>query len=399
MSKVLKFIFLAIPALIGIIILVFLVERHSRISLPEPTGDFGVGRITYEWTDTTRIDSLALEDGSRRELFLWVWYPASKSSSKAHGEYLPAEWRDAVKSQQGVLSKLINRKLSKIKAHSVPDAEPASAGSKYPVVIIKTGIGNMATDYTTFAEELASHGYIVIASDAPYSSNVVVFSGGRIVNDNVKGNPGNIASSVDRNRRLDRLLTIWTDDTKFILDQLEQINKSDTKSILHNRMNLNQVGVFGHALGGATAFRYCYDDDRCKAGVSMNGIPIGKINLHESNLSKPFMFLMPDQSGTNDQENIQIKRSIDTIYNQLPEGSAWINVKGTKHFNFSDQALIRERFVARQAADIGKISRRRGLSITATCLRTFFDANLKGLKNVSVQNLPAQFPEVVFEKK
>jgi dienelactone hydrolase len=398
MSKVLKFILLAIPVFIGVIIMVFLIERHSGISLPEPTGDFAVGRTTYEWIDTTRIDSLALEAGSRRELFLWVWYPASKSNTNAQGEYLPAEWRDAVKNQQGLLARLLNRKLSKVKAHSVYDADPASASSKYPVVIIKTGIGNMATDYTTFAEELASQGYIVIASDAPYSSSVVVFSGGRIVNDNIKGNPGNITSVVDRNRRLDRLLTIWTNDTKFILDQLEQINKSDSKNIFHNRMNLDKVGIFGHALGGATAFRYCYDDDRCKAGVSINGIPIGKINLHESNLSKPFMFLMPDQGRTNDQEYIQIKRSIDTIYNQLPEGSAWINLKGARHFNFSDQAIIRERFVARQAGDIGKIGRRKGLTITAATLRAFFDTHLKGLKNVSVQDLPAKYPEIVFEK-
>jgi hypothetical protein len=82
----------------------------------------------------------------------------------------------------------------------------------------------------------------------------------------------------------------------------------------------------------------------------------------------------------------------------LPEGSAWINLKGARHFNFSDQAIIRERFVARQAGDIGKIGRRKGLTITAATLRAFFDTHLKGLKNVSVQDLPAKYPEIVFEK-
>lgn len=397
MKRILNIILIAILVIVVLIFLAFLVERNLKVTLPAPTGNFAVGRTTFEWTDSTKVDSLAPKSGMNRELFLWVWYPTSKTKTESNREYVPKEWRKAISRRQGLFSEFLTKKLSKVHAHSIDNAELSPGNNQYPVVLVKSGLGALTTDYSTFAEDLASNGYIVIGTDSPYSSSVVVFSGGRIINDNQKGNPMNATPSVDRDRRLDRLVSIWTDDTRFILDKLEQMNASDSINQFYRRLNLKKVGVLGHSLGGAAAFRFCFSDPRCKAGVSINGTPFGNVN--ENKLSKPFMFLLAHQSGERDSTNIQIKTNIDTIYNQLPETRVWINLRGAKHFNFSDQALIKERFIARKSGDLGPIGERRGLEITATCLRTFFNAHLKGLSSPKINDLPEQYPEVILEKQ
>lgn len=390
MRKFFKLLFLTIAFLLGLIVLLLIIERNKKVALPPPTGNFDIGRTHFEWTDTSRIDTLASEEAKLRELFVWVWYPAIKNTGTGQAAYLPEAWKDALSRRQGLLARFFTRKLSKIKPHSSENTSPAP-GKQFPVILIKPGIGANATEYTTYAEELASHGYIVIGSESPYSANVVVFPDGRVVNDNSKGNPGNAAPSVDRDRRLDRLVTIWKDDLRFITNKLEQIN-TDTSNILHGKINLKRIGAFGHALGGTAAFRFCFTDARCKAGAILNGTPFGHVN--ENKLSKPFMFFM---AGSDEQGNAarkQIQSNIDTVFQQLPPSRVWINLNGARHYNFSDQAVIRERFFARRNDDLGPIGELRGLEITAVSLRTFFDINLKGASGSKMADLIKKYPEL-----
>ena len=46
----------------------------------------------------------------------------------------------------------------------------SSDQARYPILLFKAGIGALSTDYTSLCEDLARHGYIVVASDAPYST-------------------------------------------------------------------------------------------------------------------------------------------------------------------------------------------------------------------------------------
>jgi hypothetical protein len=52
-------------------------EHRSEVTLPPPTGSFAVGRVISDWTDDAAIDSLAPTPGTRRELLLWIWFPAA----------------------------------------------------------------------------------------------------------------------------------------------------------------------------------------------------------------------------------------------------------------------------------------------------------------------------------
>jgi len=68
-----------------------------------PTGTFAVGRAIYDWTDDANVDALAPVAGTKRELLVWIWYPAAAGQSAATDEYLPAPFREEVERDLGAV--------------------------------------------------------------------------------------------------------------------------------------------------------------------------------------------------------------------------------------------------------------------------------------------------------
>ena len=68
-----------------------------------------------------------------------------------------------------------------VRAHSSSDPDISLEQQSYPVVIMRAGGGALTADFTTLAEDLASHGYVVVGFDAPNRTRVVVFPDGRVV--------------------------------------------------------------------------------------------------------------------------------------------------------------------------------------------------------------------------
>src|SRR5437867_3609123 len=82
-------------------------------------------------------------------------------------------------------------------------------------------------DDTTVAEELASHGYVVVGFDAPGRTGVVVFPDGRIVERSPENNPETVSSEAERVDIATKLQTAWVRDVGFVVDRLERLNASD----------------------------------------------------------------------------------------------------------------------------------------------------------------------------
>ena len=152
------------------------------ITLPAPTGHFAIGRTTYTWVNDSETDELAPTAGAKREVLAWIWYPSEVTASAAPAEYLPAAWRSALAKSSGVLmSQFLTRDLAFVHTHSTDDPDISEAQRSYPVVIMRAGGGALTTDFTTLAEDLASHGYIVVGFDAPHRTGVVVLTNKEVV--------------------------------------------------------------------------------------------------------------------------------------------------------------------------------------------------------------------------
>ena len=401
LKRLLKIFFRTALVVVGIIVLTllsFFIELKISKTLPTPTGKYQVGRTSFQLTDTTRLDSLSPQPFSKRKLMVWIWYPSNKLHSSSTVDYIPKEWSEALNEKRGVLmNSLFARDASKIHAHSFQDAKISDDQINYPVLLMKSGIGAMATDYTSIAEELASHGYIVVGSDAPYSTWLLRFPNGRLISRTNEGNPGESATnSGGNNNILDRLVRIWSDDAHFVFNYLEQLNTSDSSNQFFKKLNLNSVGVFGHSFGGATAAQFCMNDIRCKAGVDMDGAPYGTVI--QSGLNKPFMFLLADHSSETDSVSLQIKSNINAIHKSSPENHYWIYLEGAQHFNFSDLPFQKEYLISRLQGATGSIGDKHGLEIISSCLLSFFDEHLKGQISTKIKDLNKKYHEIKFVK-
>ncbi|WP_026734933.1 alpha/beta hydrolase [Fischerella sp. PCC 9605] len=104
--------------------------------------------------------------------------------------------------------------------------------TKVPVIVISHGLGTDSSNFQYLANYLASYGLAVVVPNHPGSDSKQLRS---LLN----GSASEIAQPEEfYNRPL---------DIKYILNQLE------ADSRLKNRLNLQQVGVFGQSLGGYTA--------------------------------------------------------------------------------------------------------------------------------------------------
>jgi len=395
--KILAGLLLFVAAGIAIILGLLRIEHAFAVELPAPTGSFPVGRVSYHWIDPARIDALAPISGQKRELIVWIWYPADAGASSEPAEYLPAVWRDAVTHEQGsLMSNYLTRDLALVRSHSFADAEIAHAQRTYPVVIMKSGVGALATDYTTLAEDLASHGYVVIGSDSPHSTFVVVFPDGRIAKRTPAGNPPENLAEQARRRVANEAVKVWSADTRFELDQLERMNAPDSSSKFAGRLDLASVGIFGHSFGGATAAQFCHEDSRCKAGIDIDGNPFGSVI--DEGLTQPFLYLLSDHSNEKGEESRQILANIHSICESDKAGCQIATIRGSRHFNFSDMALLKEHSIGRAVGLLGPIDRRRGLRITADVLSAFFGRQRKPAPG-TLNDLSKQYPELVFDAK
>jgi predicted dienelactone hydrolase len=356
-------------------------EQRAELTLPTPTGPFAVGRAIQDWTDDRAVDTMAPVPGTKRELLVWIWYPAAAGPSAAIDDYAPAELRPKADPGGALVWRLLTRGPSKVHGHSIRGAAVSTQQRSYPVVIMRAGASAGVLGYSTLAEDLASHGYVVVGFDAPYRTSLVVFPDGRTMRRMPANNPELCLGQeqAQQARCVDRILGAWTADIAFVLDRLEQLNTSDASGRFTGRLDMSRVGVFGHSLGGAAAAQFCHEDPRCKAGIDVDGAPQGSVI--DAGIQRPFMFLLSDHGHPSDPDSRRILANIQSIYGRLPpSGRLHIAIRGANHFTFSDDgALFKSRIVRGVLRLLGRlgIDGRRQLAVTTYCVHSFFDAYLK----------------------
>jgi predicted dienelactone hydrolase len=143
-------------------------EHNVPLELPRPTGPFSVGRLGTSWVDTAHVDPFAPPPAHDRELGVWIWYPAQVSDGTPRAEYFPSIAQPPMAELRGAaLTHFVFQSLSKVRGHSIENAELAARSQPFPVVLFNPGHGAQALRYATLVEDLASRGYIVVGADRP----------------------------------------------------------------------------------------------------------------------------------------------------------------------------------------------------------------------------------------
>jgi pimeloyl-ACP methyl ester carboxylesterase len=328
-----------------------------------------------------------------RQVYAWVWYPAVSDPSGVKAPYYPRAWLAAHDAKSGwLITHLVNRDLANVQTHSISDAPVSTAASSYPIVLLRAGASADMLDYTALAEDVASYGYVVVGIDVPYRSFVFVAPDGQVI-ERTRRNDPDAHSGAQLVELGIRLIGVWSADLSFTLDQLQR--QIAAGGLLKGRLNFRKVGVVGHSLGGSTALQFCRDDERCVAGIDVDGLPLGTVV--RTSLNKPFMFLLSDHEGeTRGDSETDVAADLNAIYARLPAyGRYYATIDGANHYNFSDGAAIKSPPAMKLLTGLGVVhlDGRRQLAITSRIIERFFDVYLKG-NGTSLSLAMPEYPEL-----
>ncbi len=127
---------------------------------------------------------------------------------------------------------------------SIGEAPPTQTRNLWPLLSFSPGAGVNPAFYSTFTEDLASHGYAVFGI-VPTGWVDTIFPNGHRV-------PASDRLSDDDKWFTGTALPLWAGDLRFMLDQIKRLNR-DPSSVFFRRLDLNKIGAFGHSFGGAAS--------------------------------------------------------------------------------------------------------------------------------------------------
>jgi hypothetical protein len=234
-------------------------------SLPKPTGNFTVGTMSWD-IHTDRVELYADETGAIRSFRAQAWYPASMTTTRA-------KWLgDGSFTSQGLaidfgFPGFIFNQLGHIDSNSYVNA--AVLDGSYPLVIISHGWSGFRQLHTDLAEELASHGFIVIGIEHTYGSVGTVFDDGRKVSVNLKALPRR-ASTPNYLDFANALVNTYAGDIVSVLDEIESYKNDDLKAKIYKNINLSYVTAIGHSTGGGAAVKVGITDSRVHSVIGLD---------------------------------------------------------------------------------------------------------------------------------
>ncbi|MFB6840004.1 alpha/beta hydrolase family protein [Streptomyces sp. NPDC056361] len=227
----------------------------TRLRLPAPTGPHPVGVRTFALTDTSRNDPWEPAAGVR-EVMISVLYPARTVRGRPRAPQLTEaeakEFADlAPRVHEGLPAAGVD--WGAVLTHGHVDAPPLPG--RRPVLLYGPGGGDCRTLGTTLAEDLASHGRVVVLVDHPGDASQVELPGGMRWTV-LRGNPDP--------ETFRTMIDTRVADLRFVLDRLGTLPLAPV-------MDLDRIGVYGHSAGGTAAVHALAADDRISAGVNLEG--------------------------------------------------------------------------------------------------------------------------------
>jgi hypothetical protein len=390
------------PYLSGIIVPLFVLATAvfcillPVFRLPAPTGPYKVGTQIRHIVDGSRQDRFSDNPDGSRELVVQFWYPAAPSMCNL----MWAPYRD-----RGITT-LRDAHLALVKSHSMLGARLSQTVSGFPVLLYTPSWSGIRTECTVQVEELASHGYVVVGIDHPYSSRIVAFPDGRIAHRKFSGNEdySSEAAVEEFVKTADQQVELRAQDARFVLDTLEHLNRSDPDGLLTGNLDLDRVGIFGFSLGGGTAAQACWLDRRFRVGLNMGGMVAGE--SAKQGTFAPFFFMFeglyesfPYNSGADISSfGARKRRDIEFARKQFEQmkkslskfGGYWTVIDGIRHMDFCDSPFFSP--LRRGSANPARVAR-----IISRYALAFFNKHLRNIEQSLLDGPFPDMPEVRFE--
>lgn len=306
---------------------------------PQVTGTHQVVEKEYTWVDESRTETFS-DTGENRSVTVKIWYPSEEGS--------------------------------------------------YPLVIFSHGaFGLLDSNYST-CRELASNGYVAVSIAHPYHSLFVKDTNGKttiidtgflqeILSDNGTDTPEH-NEEVYLNSQ--KWMAVRTGDMNFVLDTLLEKQKAGEEGPFC-KINPEEIGLFGHSLGGATAVALGRQRSDIDAVIDLEGTMLGEYAGFENDIyiynSEPYPVPVLDvnsravyeeaSSGTLSQEyvNFYMGKNAADFHAVIFEDAA--------HLNFTDLPLVSP--ILAGMLGTGKVNARECIENMNEMVLHYFDYYLK----------------------
>jgi CubicO group peptidase (beta-lactamase class C family) len=345
---------------------------HAQ-DLPAPTGPFPIGVARLVLVDSERGEPQTADSSDQREVVVQVWYPVERTARGTAAPYVvdSVAWSDA-------FGAAALTRFGQVRPHAQWRASPLTT-RPWPSIVMSPAAGNEPGFYSVLGEELASHGFVVLALGHPYESPLLRLADGRLA---VPPAPPAESDPV----RVSRDRIDWrSGDMRFVLTELTTSHGAFDRALPGLRIDPGQVVAAGHSRGGVAALEACKVDGRFRGCINLDGGVLGGPYYEDSTGMGPRAPVLWFQAYHPPPPDSQLAAwkmtraqwdSFDIRANRLlarARGDGWrVVLPDTAHQAFSDLEWLR-------ADDAAKDSARRTLLTVRTVLRRYAAAAIRGV--------------------
>ncbi len=296
------------------------------------SGPFGVGSVSRELVDRERPSHL-LSDTAGRRLFLKLWYPAERGT----GDDNERIWQE-LRNDAGtplplrvLLKCLTARTATRSRGRFVARA-PTSR-----VIVYNHGLVSFAAENTSLTQELASHGYTVVAiqhveqlaefralgrAESAEKRKADAELTQRLKNATRTERPELAMEYYKASTNTNRIVAERAADTTFVLNHIEDV-VAIIPAVRAHAIDTSSAHLVGFSVGGAVATEAAKRDARASSVVNLDGGMQGTLDAQAPR--QPYLMLY---SSANDGMN-------DAL---LPLHARRVTAPDTTHLNVHDIA-------------------------------------------------------------
>ena len=297
--------------------------------MPEPDGPHKVGFRSFEVTNPERIGVAGISYSDSTKIGLDIWYPGDEVSGYERKGWINNDpiIFEGFEIMTGYPKGLFEH-LYRVRTNSFIGAPPSVNSSGWPIIILLLGWSSISELHTSLAESLASSGYLVAGIEHPGACAVVTFSDNNVYyflgNDLLDGLPEGT-----RENKLRFLSEYLSRDIDYVIEFLKEMNE-DPYSDFYERLNMEDIGLYGHSGGGSVALRYALSNEEVPmvlADPTLEGFTIQEL---VSGLSNPVLLMTSSEweSGVNGEFlSVVSKDSAKSNYN--------LSISGMRHVDFA----------------------------------------------------------------
>lgn len=318
-------------------------------------GPYKIGVTELFLTDSSRHEMFKRRQYKR--LFLKVWYPADSLYGKQPLKYFQGQDKEEIIkmfASKGVTMAMFDS-ITQYNTYSAYDIPVSSAEAEFPIIFFNAGYYFGHIDlYTTYIENLVSHGFIVCGITHLYEQPYVRFPDGEearldkkkatlhflqwlMVDKTQIRRPRTMEKQYKitrmyliRLRRFTKSMRVWVKDTRFVIDYFENCNVANHGPSAVLASDMDNVATYGQSFGGAVAGQVCFVDDRVKAAVNMDCFQFGDLYLNK--IDKPIMLIDTDYKKKWIQGNDVIYTGVTEYYH--------LHYPNSQHYLYTDAALL-----------------------------------------------------------